>query len=485
MKRIKGYTIFYILGIFLLCESLLLFVATGVSLYYREHAGVPLALSALLTMGTGFVFWFVCKTFQTSLDKRTGYLLVSLIWVVMSLFGSLPFYLGEYTESYADAFFETMSGFTTTGATIFSDIESLPKGILMWRALTHLIGGIGIVVVVLALIPSLGSSGFSLFSAEVPGPSKDKFRPKLRDNAVTLIKIYMVINMVFILAFFFSGMSVFEAVCTAFSIAATGGFLITNDGAASYTVLQQYLTIFCMFIGGMNFTLIYRLFRGDGHVIRRNEELNIYVVVVLVTSFFITCGLLFYRNINDFEPALRHSLFHVLAIMTTTGVVATDYTVWGEPLIFITFLLILSGAMSGSTSGGLKMVRHIVLFKNVKQILSKTLHAGASYAPLRLNGKVVSEKVLYNILSISLLFLLTSVVATLMLIPFEGDVEKSLGAVVACLNNVGPGLGECGGFGNYSSLLPESKWILSACMYLGRLEIASVLILFSAQFRKR
>lgn len=485
MKQIKGYTIFYILGIFLLCESFFLFATTGVSVYYGENAVIPLATSAFLTMGTGFSFWFVGKKHHTPLDKRAGYLLVSLIWIVMSVFGSFPFYFGEYVPSYADAFFETMSGFTTTGATIFGDVESLPRGILMWRSITHLIGGIGIVVVVLAIIPSLGSRGFSLFSAEVPGPSKDKFLPKLKDNAITLIKTYLIITLFFILLFVVSGMAVFESVCTSFSIAGTGGFLITNDSAAGFTVVQQYLAVFCMFIAGINFTLIYRFFRGETSIIRKNEELKYYSIIVVIASLVLAAGLFYYHDYNDVELALRESLIHVLSFMTTTGIVAADYTLWAEPMLFLVLLLLFTGAMSGSTCGGLKIVRFVVLFKNAKQILVKTLRPGVSYTPVKLDGKVVGSKVLYNILSIFLLYLFTTIVATLLVVFIEGDIKESMGVVVSCINNVGPGLGKCGGFGNYGSLSSASKWILSACMYLGRLEIASVLIIFSTHFRKR
>lgn len=485
MKQINGYTIFYILGVFLLCESFLLFATTGVSVYYGEDAVAPLGVSAFLTLVTGFIFRFISKKHYTPPDKRAGYLLVSLIWIVMSVFGSLPFYLGEYVPSYVNAFFETMSGFTTTGATIFEDVEALPRGILMWRAVTHLTGGIGIVVVVLPIIPSLGGGGFSLFSAEVAGPFKDKFRPKIKHTAISLIKIYVLITLSFILLFILSGMDVFESVCTSFSIAGTGGFLTTNDSIAGFSTVQQYLVVFCMFIAGMNFTLIYRFFRGERNIIRKNEELKYYFIIVVVSALVLTVGLLYYHDYKDVELALRESLIHVLSFMTTTGVVATDYTLWADPILFLFLLLLFTGAMSGSTCGGLKMVRIVVLFKNAKQIFAKTLRPGVAYDPLRLNGKVIGYKMLYNVLSIFLLYLVTSIVGTLLLVSIEGDIKESMGAVVSCINNVGPGLGKCGGFGNYGSLSSASKWILSACMYLGRLEIASVLILFSSHFRKR
>ncbi len=482
MFKSRFLTVSRVLGMLLILEAGFMLLSVGVALIYNGNDVKPLLESSLITFLVGFILRVPIFKHQTiNIDRRLGFLIVALIWIIMSLFGALPYYIGNYT-SYTDAFFETMSGFTTTGASVIVDIEIMPKGLVFWRHLTNAIGGIGIVVIVISFIPFIGGGAMAMFSAEVAGPSKDKLSPHIRKTGGILLTIYVGLIALSSLWLWIAGMSLYDALCHSFASLASGGFSTMNKSAAAYSPLIQYLLILSMIPSGINFTLMYFVLKKQYRKVWRNEEIKVYFGIILIATIIITC--LIYNSSTGLEIAFRNSLFQVVSVITSTGLVNTDFTLWVTPAIFLLFLLMFSGAMSGSTTGGLKIVRVILLFKIAKSIISKSVHAKA-FIPVKFEKKVVQQSVLSNVFVVFMLFLITYIVGVLLFTALGIGFVEASGGAVSFLSNMGPGFGANGGFNNFASFPCAAKWIASAMMFLGRLELVTVFCLFMPSFWKQ
>ena len=456
-----------------------------VSLIHREGGLFPLVVSGLVCAGLGFAMWFSNRhSTNNNLSKREGYLIVTLGWLIMSLTGTLPYILSGTVPNFTDAFFETISGYTTTGASILNDIESLPKGILVWRSLTQWIGGMGIIVLAVAILPILGIGGMQLFVAEAPGLRPDKLQPRITETAKRLWFIYVGLTVLEFGLLSISGMPAFDAFNHSLTTMATGGFSTKQASIAHYdSPLIQYIIIVFMFIAGTNFTLTYFGFKGNFKKVWANEEFRVYSLGVLILGVLVS--LMIYQMVGtEFEQAFREGLFQVTAIITTTGFVTADYTAWTPVLTLIFFMLMFIGASAGSTAGGVKIVRHLLLLKNGILELKRQIHP-AAIIPVRLNKKAVSPEITYNVLAFIMIYLTVYVLSTFVMGFIGVDFPTALGSVATSLGNIGPGLGSVGPVDNFSHLPAGGKWFLSFLMLLGRLELFTVLILLTPYFWKR
>jgi len=466
----------------LMMEAAFMLLSIGVSLLYDGRDTMALLNSAILTFLVGFFLRVPLIKRQTiHIDQRLGFLIVALIWAIMSAFGALPLYLGGYA-SYTDAYFETMSGFTTTGATVISNVESLPRGVLFWRQLTNAIGGIGIVVIVISFIPFVGGGAMAMFSAEVAGPDKGKLSPHIKKTGSILLSIYVGLITLSTLWLWIGGMSLYDAVCHSFAAMASGGLSTKNYSAAAFSPLIQYLLILSMIPSGINFTLMYYFIKKQYKKIWINEEIKTYFAIIIVATVILTA--LIYDPSLGLETSFRHAIFQVVSLTTSTGFVNADFSQWATPAVFLLFLLMFSGAMSGSTSGGLKIVRIILLFKMAKNIIKRSVHSRAVF-PLRFEKKIVEKPVLRNVLTMFLLFLTTYICGVLLFIILGIDFLEASGAAISFLSNMGPGLGKNGGFNNFADFPLAAKWIGSFLMFAGRLELITVFVLFMPSFWKK
>lgn len=464
-----------------------MFLTLGVSLLYGEHDYIAILYSALITLGVGLVGLLVGRKNDKRLGKREGYIIVASVWLVFSLFGLLPYYFSGAIPHFTDAFFETISGFTTTGASIFMDVETLPHGILFWRALTHWLGGMGIIVLSLAIFPFLGIGGMSLFSAEATGTTYEKLRPHMRDTAKLLWGIYCALTLLETLLLVLLGMDWFDAICNSFSTMSTGGFSTKNVGMGAFSPAIQYVVIFFMFCAGVNFSLLYFLMKRKVMRLRQDEELRWYATAVGFFTLIITIGLIWHRGDNTWamwEKSFREALFVVVNIMTTTGFSGVDYMQWPSFLLLITFLIYFTGGSAGSTSGGIKWSRIAFLCKNVFCEFKRLIHPNA-IIPVRMNGKVINSGIANGITAFIIIYLGLIVVGTLVCVLCGLSVIEAFGAVTASIGNVGPGLGKFGPAGNYAMMPDIVKWILTAYMLLGRLELFTVLLIFTPAFWRK
>lgn len=471
-----------VIGLLLILKAGFMSLSLIPALYYKQGDFFALLISALITLCAGLLCRIKRVEKQLSIDKRLGISIVALIWLLIGFFGSLPYLIGGYIPNIADAVFETTSGLTTTGATILSDVESLPKGILFWRSLTHWIGGVGIVVIVVSFVPFIGGGGMALFSAESAGPSKTKISPHIATTGKIICGIYAVLTLVCCLVYWICGMGFFDAICHAFSTLASGGFSTKNTSAAGFSPLIQYMMILFMVPAGINFLLIYRLLKGQFSALKNNDEFKAYMFGILFS-----CVLIFlftYNSSADFELTLRNALFQTVSFITSTGFVSADYTSWAMPAIWVILVLMFSGAMSGSTTGGLKLVRVILLFKNAKSITKRGVHSQA-FIPIKMDGRIVQDSVINNVMAIFLMFILLLILVSFSLVCMGIGIEEAIGAGISCVFNMGPGLKENGGFGCFAHFPDAAKLVLSLAMYLGRLEIATVLVLFMPSFWKK
>lgn len=461
-----------------------MFLCLPFSIYYDEPI-YPLGLSGLIALLTGGTIWFLNRKNQNKeLKKKDGYLVVIVGWLTMSLFGTFPFLISGEIPNFTDAFFETISGFTTTGASILTDIESVSKGILFWRSLTQWIGGMGIIVLAVAILPILGIGGMQLFIAEAPGLSPDKMKPRIKEVAKRLWFIYIGLTLLEMVLLMFGGMNFYDAINHALTTMATGGFSTKNASVAHFdSAYIQYVITFFMFLAGTNFTITYYGLKGKFAKVWSNEEFRNYLILVILLSVCISF-FVFSSKWEGFEKSFRDSIFQVVSIITTTGFVSADYTAWAPFLTIIFFLLMFVGASAGSTAGGVKIIRHTLLFKNSFLEMKRQLHPSA-VIPVRLNSQAVSRDITYNVLAFVMIYLLIYGVGVF-LISFTGvDFDTALGAVATCLGNIGPGLGSVGPVNNFAHITPFGKWLLAGLMLLGRLELFTVLMLFNPNFWKK
>ena len=458
------------LGFLLFVEGFFMVIALLVGLIYNEPDVLSFLYSALVSMATGVLAVLPNRNAKKEIGKREGFVIVSLVWVVFSVFGSLPYLFSGSIPSVTDAFFETMSGFTTTGSSILNDIESLPHGILFWRSMTQWLGGMGIIVLSLAILPLFGIGGMQLFAAEVPGPTPDKLSPKISQTAKSLWGIYVLFTLVETILLWIGGMSFFDAINHSFTTMATGGYS-TKQASIAYwdSAYIQYVIVFFMFLAGTNFSLSYCALSGKFRKVIENEEFKYYVLFIIGFTILIFSGLLISTSIG-IEKSFRDALFQVVSIITTTGYVTADYLQWQPILAILIFALFFFGGSAGSTGGGIKIMRIVLLLKNSYYELRRMIHPNA-VIPVRFNKHAVSEQIITNVLAFFMFYFIVFFFSTIVFTLFDPDLDSSMGAVATCLGNIGPGLGNVGPVLNFANVEPIGKWFLSFLMLLGRLEI--------------
>ncbi len=472
-----------VLGILLICEALLMLPSLAVATYYNGTDIQAFALSILITGMAGVPLTFL-KTGSRSMYARDGFAIVALGWILLSLFGGLPFFISGSIPSFVDCFFETSSGFTTTGASILTEIESLPRGILFWRSFTHWVGGMGVIVLTLAILPSAGAGAMQMMKAESPGPNPGKIVPKVAETAKILYQIYILITIVEIILLRVAGLPYFDAAIHTFGTVGTGGFSNMNTSVGSYNNLSAeiIITLFT-FICGANFTLYYQMMKGDLLAPFKDEEFRFYSVAIFISIILITINL--YGSVfATIGESIRHSSFQVVTIISTTGYSSTDFEQWGMFSKIILFMLMFIGGCAGSTGGAIKNIRFLLLFKVMKRELLQIIHPKAVYS-IRLGSRAVDEKTLSEVLAFFFMYIIIFIMAVLAVSLDNLDWATTVTSVAATLGNVGPGFGMVGALGNYSSLSDFSKIVLSMCMIIGRLEIYPILLLGMPSFWKR
>jgi len=461
-----------------------LIVSAGMipSLILGISDGTGEALPFLLSLSAGVLLSALLWKYSGTSRKlysgiREGVVVTGFSWIIASIIGALPYCTGGYC-SYTDGFFEAMSGLTTTGATIFADIEALPRGILLWRSITHWIGGMGIIVLSLAVLPFLGVSGMEMYKAEVPGVTAGKVSPRLHQTAVMLWAVYIFLTLAEATFLALGEMSVFDAVCHSFSTIATGGFSTKNSSIAYFTSSYiQWVIIIFMFLSGINFSLYFSLLRKDFNTVLKDGELRGYTSLALISSFLIGLSLYAGGKIGDVCYIIRQSFFHVITVMTTTGFVIEDYDKWPEFAKFVIIILMFVGASGGSTGGGCKVSRFMILGCCLKAEVKKLLHPRAVITA-RFDGKPLAQDTLNSAMSFFVLYMLMLGICTLILTAFGLDILTAFTGVLTCLSNVGPGLNRLGATEHFAWLPDIVKWILSFCMLAGRLELFAVFLLF-------
>ncbi len=473
-----------VLGFLILITGAAILSAIPFSAYYNDPDVSALFLSAVISLAAGGLMMIPMKRTSTlGLGAREGFAIVASCWFVVPIFGSLPFILSGEIPRFVDAYFETVSGFTTTGGSILSDVEALSHGLLYWRSLTHWLGGMGIIVLSLAILPMLGVGGMQLFKAEVAGPTKDKLTPRVTETARLLWGLYVVLTVVQIILLRIGGMSLFDSICHSFATISTGGFSTKNASVAAYdsAYIDMIITLF-MFIGGTNFSLHFLALRGRVHQYR-DEEFVFFTVTsvaaILIVTFIISAS----EYGGNTLQAFRFSAFNVISVMSCTGFATADFALWPPLAQGVLLFLMFPGASSGSTGGGMKTVRVLLMLKAGTNVFKRLLHPRV-VTPMTLNGVGVAMETMMAIAGFVMLYFVTFGTGTIILTAAGSDILTSLSAVAANMANVGPGLAAVGPMANYGHLPDISKWTLDVCMILGRLEIYTVLVLFTKVFWK-
>ena len=475
-----------------------MWIAVPFSMYFDEKAKWGILNAGIITITIGLLLYFFNKPKSKNLQKKEGYLIVTLGWLILSITGMLPYLLTGSIPNLTNAFFETISGYSTTGSSILTDIESIPKGILFWRSATHWIGGMGIIVLTIAILPLLGIGGMQLFMAEAPGPSADKLHPRITETAKRLWLIYVTLTFAEFFLLKFAGMSWFDAINHAMATMSTGGFSTKNSSVAFWNGMPmvQYIIILFMFIAGTNFVLTYFALKGKVKKVFQSEEFKYYFFGIIGISTVIALIIIFYQDPNlqtsiahpetlgKVESSIRHSLFSVVSVVTTTGFVTADFTMWSYFATGIFFALFFLGGSAGSTSGGIKIVRHIVMLKNSFLEFKKSLHPNA-IIPVRYDGKAVGQNIVFNILSFFVIYMLIFIISSVILTFLGLDFISALGAAASSLGNIGPAIGSVSPVDNFNHLSVGAKWFCSFLMLIGRLELFTVLILFTPFFWRK
>lgn len=463
------------------------FMATSISwsLYYGEANAVrAILISSFATFLFGlFLFLISYKNDHRNIGKKEGYIIVSFAWISISLFGALPFFISGEIPNYTDAFFETMSGFSTTGATILNDIEAVSKGLLFWRSMTQWLGGMGIIVLTLAILPILGVGGMQLFVAEAPGTTPARLHPRIAETAKRLWGIYIIFTLLQTILLMVGKMSFFDSINHAFTTMATGGFSTQNSSIAGYSPYIQYVIILFMILAGTSFSLHYFLLKGQIKKVTDNEEFKFYIYLIGIVSFVFTVSVIVVFH-TGIEKAFRDSLFQVVSVLTTTGFITADYLEWKNFMIFGIFMLMFTGGCIGSTGGGIKMIRLLVMFKNTRLELKRLIHPMA-VVPVRINKKSIPSDIINNFLAFLLIYMLLIFSGSMIMSVFNLDFVSALGATAATLGNIGPGLGSVGPVETYAHIPDIGKWVLSFFMLIGRLELFTVLLLLSPTFWRK
>ncbi len=472
-------TVLYILGWFLIFFSATLFFPGLVSLIYHESVW-PYIYAEAISLLCGVLLVAIIKP-DKEIGYREGFAIVVLSWTAAGVFGALPFVFSGKL-GFIDALFESISGFTTTGSTVFGDLEDLPKGLHFWRAMTQWLGGMGIIILSLAILPLLGIGGMQLYQAEMPGVTKDKLAPRIQDTARILWGVYIFFTIFEVLLLLPAGLNLYEALCHAFTTLATGGFSTRTASVAAFdSAYVDYVITAFMFLAGVNFSLHYRFLKGELDAYFKNEEFRFYVLVGLVAIFI--CVLFNHLSGTYHNPLLnlRYSVFQVWSIMTTTGYGTADFALWHPVCQLLLLILMFFGGMAGSTGGGVKQIRFLILFKFVRFQIRKLIHPRAVEI-IRYDEHKVAESVIQGILGFMALYALVFMIASLLVCAQGIDIITATSAVAATLNNIGPGLAKVGPTQNFGWLPDFSKLVLTFCMLAGRLELYTVVILFSREY---
>lgn len=487
-KAFNWQQVIRILGLLLLTEATFLLLAAGVSFIYQENDFGSIIQAAGITAGVGLSGLLIGGKPKKQMGIREGYLIVGFVWIVFSFFGMLPFVLSGYIPSVTDAYFETMSGFTTTGASILNDIESLPHGLLFWRSLIQWIGGMGIVVLSLAVLPMFGG-GMQLYVAEVPGLTYDKIQPRIQETARRLWGIYLIITCTQVILLNIVGMDFFDAVCHSLTTMSSGGYSTKQASIAHWdSATIQYIIIFFMTIAGINFSLIYySINQRNFKKIFHDEEFRTYILTIIIISSLLTIGLTIISNIPalaTIEQNFRCALFQTVSILTTTGFATADYMIWPPILWLLLLFAMLFGGSAGSTAGGMKMARLLVIVKNLFYEFKRIIHPKA-IIPVRINRRVLPENIVTNVHAFVTIYVILIAFSIMILMMNGMDIQEALGAALTSISNVGPGLGAQGPAGNFAMIPTFAKWYLSFLMLIGRLELFTILLLFSPSFWRK
>ncbi|MCQ2958586.1 MAG: TrkH family potassium uptake protein [Bacteroidales bacterium] len=473
-----------IMGVLVILESILMLCCLITGLFFHENPKgflLSIGISSIL----GITALLSTRNASRSVGRREGYLIVGIVWLIFSLVGTMPFLFTDVLHSFADAFFESMSGFTTTGATTFSDIEILPKQIILWRSLMQWLGGMGIIVLTVAIIPMMGTGGMQLYTAEANGPSKDKIHPRIKDTASRLYLIYIACTILQVILLMVGGNSFFESLILALSTISSGGFSSQNASVAEMTPYTQYVVMFFMFISGVNFVLLFMAIRGKMRTVVKDEELRNYIFIILFISLAIfLINLWKHGSISNLEQEIRIIVFQVIAFITTTGFTITDYSLMPNASMMFFFILTFMGACAGSTTGSIKLVRITVLLKNSYIALKQIIHPNAVLT-LRLGDKPIEKKVISNVYAFIAMYLIIFLFGALSLSFFGHDFYTSFSASALSISNVGIGFCPSGMLIEFSGFPAASKILMSVLMLIGRLEIFTILLLFMPAFWKK
>ncbi len=480
--------VFNVIGILLILLGCFMMIPMIYALLFEPEGWTALLYSGVISAFTGSVLWYRSRNSSKAIGKREGFLIVALGWLAIGIFSGLPFLFCHHLSMPVDAVFESVSGLTTTGASVLQDIETVPHSILLWRSLTQWIGGMGIIVLTVAIFPLLGIGGVELFVAEAPGPATDKIHPRIKDTAKRLWLIYVALTASLGIILVLCGMTSFEAVNHALTTMATGGFSTKNASIAHFSnpYIHWWITLF-MAIAGVNYTVIYYMLKGRFRKAWRSDEFKTYLLVVLLVSSAVGLSL-WHLTGEDAIVSMRIAFFQVISIITTTGFVLADYTSWSHGLTFTFFVLMFIGACAGSTSGGIKIIRHLVLLKNALLETKRLLHPKAIIR-IKIDREIVKPRILTHILVFLLFYLLLFLVGSFLMIlvmhGFEDRFLTSIGAVATALGNVGPAIAELGPMDNFAAVPATGKWILIILMLLGRLELFTIIILFTPYFWRK
>ena len=474
--------IFYTLGKLLVALSALLVLPLAVSLYYKESCALSFVIAAAVSLVIGLLLSKFLKPSSHVIYAREGFAIVSLVWISMSVIGALPFVISGEIPSFVDAFFETVSGFTTTGASILRDVEAMSRGLLFWRSFTHWLGGMGVLVFVMALLPNVSDRSIHILRAEVPGPIVGKLVPRIKDTAKILYVIYIALTLIEIVFLLLGGMPLFESVVHAFGTAGTGGFGIKADSIGGYSPYLQWVIAIFMLLFGINFNIYYMLLIRKFRYVLKSGELWCYIGVALLSAALICVNV--YPMYEGFAETLRQSFFQVSSVITTTGYATTNFDLWPAFSKGILFVLMFIGACAGSTGGGLKISRVLLIFKIITRELRRLIHP-RSVAKVKLDGKGVDEATLDGVTAYFGIYM-ACVFGTFLVVSLDPfGFETNLSATVACFNNVGPGFAGIGPVASYADYSVLSKIVLSLAMLLGRLEIYPLLIVLIPSFWKK
>ena len=482
---VNWHIISKIIGSLLFIEAFFMAWCVGVSLYFQEDDTLAFLMSMLITFGSAFLFLLMGRNARNSLNRHDAFVVVTAVWVIFSFFGMFPFLIHGSCTNVTDAYFETMSGFSTTGSSIFDDVERLPRGILFWRSLTQWVGGLGIVFFTIAILPSLVGGSVKVFAAEATGPIKAKMHPRLSTTAKWIWSIYLLLTIGCGLAFWIIGMDWFDALNYSMTTTATGGFAIHNDSLSYYNDPSvDYIAIIFEFLAGINFTLLYlSIFKGRIRDLFRNSEFKLYISIVLLATAA-TVTVLLTQMDYDLEQAFRQGLFQVVSFMTTTGVFSDDVAKWPHITWIILGALMFVGACAGSTSGGFKCIRAVMTLKTLRNNFRQILHPNA-VLPVKINGMSVPQSRIVALFAFFTLFMCMILVTAAIMILSGIDTINSIVIALSCVSNIGPSLSnEIGTNIAWSGMPDYIKWALSLLMLMGRLEIMTVLVLFTPSFWK-